>query len=121
VLWKLRRGFRDGWRVLNPTLLAWTGDSARAVLRALRDGGARDIVLANRTVATARKLAREFGVTAMGLDALDHQTLLASRTLVVNCTPVGLKGDVFLSYAAAATPKDCAHFDLAYTRQGLTH
>jgi len=56
------------------------------VLHALAEGGAGDVVLANRTAATARKLAREFAATAADLSVLRHETLLASRNLVVNCT-----------------------------------
>jgi len=100
-------------------LVVGAGGSARAVLHALRDGGAKEVVLANRTVATARKLAREFGTAAAGLGALEDESLLASRTLVVNSTPVGLKGGAYLAYRVAATPKSCLHFDLAYAL-GLT-
>lgn len=99
-------------------LVIGAGGSARAVLHALVHGGAADIVLANRTPSKAAKLSREIAGTrklrAAGLDALRDETLLATRSLVVNCTPVGLKGDDFLAYDAAATPKGCAHFDLAY-------
>ncbi|MFN2425229.1 MAG: shikimate dehydrogenase [Candidatus Binatia bacterium] len=98
-------------------LVIGAGGSARAVLHALGEGGARDVVLANRTVATARRVAREFGATAVGLDALQHDALLASRTLVVNSTPVGLKGGAYLAYRASATPESCMHFDLAYGRE----
>jgi shikimate 5-dehydrogenase len=97
-------------------LVIGAGGSARAVLHALRTGGAADVVLANRTKATAAKLAREFKATAATLDALSDRELLDSRSLVVNCTPVGLKGGDFLAYDAAATPRDCVHFDLAYGR-----
>jgi len=100
-------------------LVIGAGGSARAILHALHGGGASHVVLANRTKAKAVKLAREFGANASGLEALDDPELLATRTLVVNCTPVGLKGGDFLGYAAKATPKSCVHFDLAY-RQGLT-
>lgn len=101
-------------------LVIGAGGSARAVLHALREGGAADVVLANRTRATAVKLAREFGATATALDSLEDEGLLGTRTLVVNCTPVGLKGGAFLGYRAAATAKRCVHFDLAYSRDGLT-
>lgn len=97
-------------------LVIGAGGSARAVLHALRSGGASDVVLANRTVAKASKLAREFGATAAPLAVLDNAALLESRTLVVNCTPVGLEGGEFLSYDARATARDCVHFDLAYGR-----
>lgn len=96
------------------------GGSARAVLHALREGGAADVVLANRTKPKAVKLAREFGATATSLDSLTDAGLLGTRTLVVNCTPVGLKGGDFLGYDATATARRCAHFDLAYSRDGLT-
>jgi shikimate dehydrogenase len=101
-------------------LVIGAGGSARAVLHALREGKAADVVLANRTKATAVKLAREFGATATALDSLEDEGLLGTRTLVVNCTPVGLKGGAFLGYRAAATAKRCVHFDLAYSRDGLT-
>lgn len=107
-------------------LVIGAGGSARAVLHTLREGGASDVVLANRTVATATKLAREFQrsgkaklVRATGLDALVDAALLKTRTLVVNCTSVGLQGGDFLAYDAAATAATCMHFDLAYT-SGLT-
>jgi shikimate dehydrogenase len=95
-------------------LVIGAGGSARAVLHALREGGAAHVVLANRTKAKASKLAREFGAAASGLEAMEDAALLATRTLVVNCTPVGLKGGDFLGYAARATSKQCVHFDLAY-------
>lgn len=101
-------------------LVIGAGGSARAVLHALREGRAREVVLANRTVAKATRLAREFDAEAAGLNALEDAALLADRTLVVNCTPVGLKGRAYLGYAAAATRRSCVHFDLAYARKGLT-
>jgi shikimate dehydrogenase len=97
-------------------LVVGAGGSARAVLHALRDGKAADVVLANRTKAKAVRLAREFGAKAAGLDALNDAALLATRTLVVNCTPVGLKGGDWLAYDANATAKNCVHFDLAYAK-----
>src|SRR6185369_14237221 len=100
-------------------LVIGAGGSARAVLHALKAGGAKEVLLANRTVSKAARLAKEFGAAAVPLAALEDKAMLATRTLVVNCTPVGLKGGAYLRYDAAATPRDCVHFDLAYGR-GLT-
>jgi len=100
-------------------LVIGAGGSARAVLHALKTGGAKEVLLANRTASKAARLAKEFGAAAVPLAALEDEAVLSSRTLVVNCTPVGLKGGAYLGYDAAATPKDCIHFDLAYGR-GLT-
>lgn len=105
-------------------LMIGAGGSARAVLYALVRHGAADIVVANRTVAKAKKLARLFSgvrgaIRVADLDILDNFDFLPSRHLVVNCTPVGLKGGAFLDYSVENTPADCLHFDLAY-REELT-
>jgi len=105
-------------------LVIGAGGSARAVLYALVKHGAADIVIANRTIAKAKKLARQFGevrgaIRVADLDILDNFDFLPSRHLVVNCTPVGLKGGAFLDYSVENTPPDCLHFDLAY-REDLT-
>jgi shikimate dehydrogenase len=61
-------------------LVLGAGGSARAVLYALRQAGARSIHVWNRTEARARALAREF-------KALPG---LAPAEIIVNCTAVGL-------------------------------
>ncbi|HYM45146.1 MAG TPA: shikimate dehydrogenase [Solirubrobacteraceae bacterium] len=64
-------------------LVLGAGGAARAVVWALREAGARDVSVWNRTPARAAALARELGVRA------------ASRPqpadLLVNCTSVGLR------------------------------
>lgn len=60
------------------------GGSARAVVWALREAGAREVAIWNRTPARARALAEEMGVSAVA-----HP--LAADVLV-NCTSVGLPG-----------------------------
>jgi shikimate dehydrogenase len=103
-------------------LIIGAGGSSRAVLYALLRAGAADIVIANRTASKARKLARQLGgrggnARGTELEILDDIDFLADRQLVVNCTPIGLKGSSFLDYAVEATPPDCLHFDLAYGRK----
>ena len=70
---------------------------ARAGLYALVRHGAADIVIANRTVSKAKKLARQFAagrgpIRVADLDILDNFDFLPSRQLVVNCTPLGVAG-----------------------------
>jgi shikimate dehydrogenase len=62
-------------------LVLGAGGSARAVLYALRQAGARSIHVWNRTPARAEALAREFGAIAGA----------ARAEVIVNCTAVGLK------------------------------
>ncbi len=112
----LAHGFRPrGKRVL----VIGAGGSARAVVHSLVATGAADIVIANRTAAKARKLARQLGgeaanIRTADLEILDDFDFLATRQLVVNSTSVGLGGGAFLDYDADSTPDDCVHFDLAY-------
>ncbi len=100
-------------------LVIGAGGSARAIVYALVKAGVSSIVIANRTLANARRLARVFDshqekIEAADLDVLDNFDFLATRQLVVNCTPVGLDGGDFLDYAPESTPAECVHFDLTY-------
>jgi shikimate dehydrogenase len=70
------------------------GGSARAVVWALREAGAREVLVWNRTSARAAALARELEVRAVQRpEAAD---------LLVNCTSVGLAGGAELQPSATA-------------------
>ncbi len=60
------------------------GGSARAAVWALRDAGAREVRVWNRTAERARRLSDELGATAV--------REAAPADLLVNCTAVGLDG-----------------------------
>jgi shikimate dehydrogenase len=62
------------------------GGSARAIVWALHEAGAREISIWNRTAARARELARELGVGAV------ERPVIAD--ILVNCTSVGLQDEV---------------------------
>ncbi len=64
-------------------LVLGAGGSARAAAWALREGGAREVSVWNRTSERAERLARELGVRAV--------TEPGSADLLVNCTSVGLE------------------------------
>jgi shikimate dehydrogenase len=64
-------------------LVLGAGGSARAVVWALREAGAREVSVWNRTPERAAALARELGVRAA--------TRPAPADLLVNCTSVGLE------------------------------
>jgi len=112
-------GFRiRGKRVL----VIGAGGAARAVVWALAEYGAADIVIANRTPGKAKAIAKLFrshlpGVDHCDLEVLDDFDFLETRQLVVNATSVGLNGRDFLDYSVEATPEDCFHFDLVYAEE----
>ena len=63
-------------------LVLGAGGSARAVVWALREAGAREVSVWNRTPERAEALARELGVRAVARPE--------AAELLVNCTSVGL-------------------------------
>ena len=103
-------------------LVIGAGGAARAVVWALTEYGAADIVIANRTASKAKQIAKMFrshmpGVHHTDLEVLDDFDFLETRQLVVNATSVGLNGKDFLDYSVEATPEDCVHFDLVYSEE----
>ena len=65
-------------------LLVGAGKMAAETLRYLREAGARDVVIVNRTAARARDLAARLDATPAPFSDLEHQ--LASADLVVSTT-----------------------------------
>ena len=100
-------------------VLVGAGGSARAVGCALVAAGVGRIVVANRTRARATRLAADLSgggtcdVTAVPLAALARGDALTGAALVVNTTPLGLRGGS-LHVRWAATPRRCLAVDLVY-------
>jgi shikimate dehydrogenase len=111
------RGFSPHRREV---VLIGAGGSTRALLVSLIRSGSERITIANRTLAKAQALVREYhtlGKTqleAVPLNALQEIALLKKAALVINCTSVGLHGEPFLSIAFDATPRHCLFYDLLY-------
>jgi shikimate dehydrogenase len=104
------------------------GAAAAAVIVCMRRGAGR-ILICNRTVARAKRLARRFGenhqrlqaqrcgIEACSLDALVDPAILSTAALVINATPMGLKTDAFAALDYGATPTECVFYDLIYARE----
>lgn len=106
------------------------GAASAAVLAALRMGAAR-IVICNRTVARANRLARSFAqfvsaqgggrprqmIESRGIDTLVNATTMGTATIVINATPMGLKTGGFASLNYAAVPDPCVFYDMVYARE----
>jgi shikimate dehydrogenase len=106
------------------------GAASSAVLATLRLGAGR-IVICNRTVARANRLARSFAhylgargggrphqtIEARGLDTLVNATAIGTAAIVINATPMGLKTGGFAPLSYAATPSACVYYDMIYARE----
>lgn len=100
-------------------LLLGAGGAARGVVPALLAHGASEVVVVNRTVATAQKLAEEFAVLGP-VTACTYQDLAGQDHfgLVLNSTAASLQGDSLPLPPEVWTGTHLA-YELAYG-QGLT-
>jgi shikimate dehydrogenase len=86
-----------GGGTIGRAVVVGAGGASRAVLVALQEAGAAELLLANRTVGKAEALAREFGsdglpaIEPIGLDLLPAAAREAQ--VLVNATAVGWHGD----------------------------
>lgn len=96
-----------GWRCL----VLGAGGSARAVVWALREAGAAEVSIWNRTAERAAELADDLQVR--------HAATPAAADLIVNCTSVGIDQDLGEADAVAAVglgavDPPARFFDLTY-------
>lgn len=94
------------------------GGASRAVVVALQEMAADEVIIVNRTLARAEELADELGASAAAWDALPE--LLPTANLVTNATALGwhdervLDGDL-----VAMLPDDALVTDLTYANTPL--
>jgi len=103
-----------GWRGVPSATVLGAGGAARAVVHALAQAGVADIRIVNRTILRARELADRFGggVSAHGWDAVPE--LLSDAGLLVNTTPLGMKGASGSDVDVAALPDSAIVSDIVY-------
>jgi len=75
-------------------LLLGAGGAARGALLPLIEQGPREIVIANRTVATAAVLAQDFGRHGVPIDACGFAEITGSFDIVINATSSSIAGDL---------------------------
>lgn len=110
------RDAKPGWRAdEGPILLLGAGGSARAVVVALLENGARQIRIANRTAEKAQAIAREFGSAVAAVAWADRNAAMAELALLVNCTDQGMIGKPALDADLARLAPATLVADLIYT------
>lgn len=93
-------------------LVLGAGGAARAAIAGLRELGVPRIIVANRTLAKAEALARDFGIAAIEWDARTGQ----KADLLLNTTPLGMRGadEQATPFPAEALDPAATVFDLVY-------
>ncbi|MGB3272862.1 MAG: shikimate dehydrogenase [Xanthobacteraceae bacterium] len=103
-----------GWDRAEDALVLGAGGAARAVVFGLKERGIARIHVANRTIARAEALARQFGATVVPADWDAVPGLLPRSALVVNTTSLGMHGQPPLALDAALLAPGTVVNDLVY-------
>jgi shikimate dehydrogenase len=110
------RDAKPDWRAdEGPILLLGAGAASRAVVVALLENGARQILITNRTAETAQAVAAEFGPTVNAVEWADRNAAVAGTALLVNCTDRGMIGKPALDVDLARVAPTTLVADLIYT------
>lgn len=103
------------WRQEKPVLIVGAGGAARAAVAAFLTTSVPFIMVANRTRATAEKLAADIGqgrVTVVDWD--DRNTAVAGAGVVVNTTSLGMAGQPPLNIDLSSAETDTVIYDIVY-------
>ncbi|MBB4370206.1 shikimate dehydrogenase [Bradyrhizobium sp. cir1] len=103
-----------GWDATDEALVLGAGGSSRAVVFGLRERGIKRIHLANRTMARAETVAKQFGpdVHPVTWDAIGD--VLPRAKLLVNTTSLGMHGQPALDVDVSRLPQEAVVADLVY-------
>ena len=102
-------------------LVIGAGGAARAAIRSLLDEGACSVVIANRTVDRARRLAQEFEgekpIQTMSLTSYEFSENAGNVDLIVNCTSMGMSNgpsEYCTPLNAQQIPQNVLVYDMVY-------
>jgi shikimate dehydrogenase len=100
----------DGGNVI----ILGAGGAARAIVGALLDAGSRRVVVANRTLARAEDIQRDFGSRVAPHGWKETESLVADAGLIVNTTSLGMTGQPPLALDLAHLSKSAVVADVIY-------
>lgn len=111
----LRQG-APGWDAKSgPAVVLGAGGAARAVISALLDAGAPEVMVSNRTRVRAEKLRDDFGQRVSVVDWVQAGNILEDATLVVNTSSLGMVGKPPLRVPLDGLRPETVVTDLVYT------
>ena len=91
------------------------GGAARAILGALIEDGANEVILANRTRSRADQLRSDFGAKIKVVDWMKVQNYLSDASTVINATSLGMDGKAELPIPLQGLKKNTLVTDIVYT------
>lgn len=111
----LHSGVRELTPYLEQAVVIGAGGAARAVVFGLLEAGAKKVIIVNRTKARAEALAKHFGARCEVLLSDNIEEALASASLLVNSSSLGMKGKAPLEISLRSLPKTALVTDIVYT------
>lgn len=91
------------------------GGASRAILGALIEDGASDIILANRTRSRADQLRSDFGAKIKVVEWMKIQNYLSDASTIINTTSLGMVGKTDLPIPLNTLKKNTLVTDIVYT------
>ena len=91
------------------------GGASRAILGALIEDGANEVILANRTRSRADQLRSDFGAKIKVVDWTKVQNYLSDASTVINATSLGMGGKEELPIPLQGLRKNTLVTDIVYT------
>ncbi len=91
------------------------GGASRAILGALIEDGASEVILANRTRSRADQLRSDFGAKIKVVDWMKVQNYLSDASTVINATSLGMDGKAELPIPLQELKKNTLVIDIVYT------
>jgi shikimate dehydrogenase len=97
-----------------PAVVLGAGGAARAVCAALKDAGAAEIRVINRTPARCEALAKDFAPVVKPIAWSEVSKHLSDAALLVNATSLGMTGQPPLNVDLTTLPQSALVTDLVY-------
>lgn len=99
---------------LDKAVVLGAGGAAASIIAGLKERGAREIVLINRTLERAEIMAKRFGSTIRPMDWSGASDALDRCSIVVNTTSLGMKGQPALDIDLEKLPPTALVTDIVY-------
>ena len=91
------------------------GGAARSIIAQFLQEGVAEILLTNRTLSRATKIAEEFGARITTADQHSFETALKDTDLLVNTTPLGMSGQPTLQLDISELKTTAIVADIVYS------
>lgn len=99
----------------DPVLIYGAGGAARAIILAMKEAGAKNIYIYNRTTSRAKKLLEDLDIRATILSKIELPHCVKTIGLFINTTSLGMNGATEFDIDLSLAPNSAIVADIVYT------